>query len=144
MDRTKTTVVASLLGISYAYWSVYIIGFGAAIAIPASLLTFIAELDPIFAFAIADIITIAVPLIFVYFLLVLMIKYLNSSNSYLPFLVLFAPFCIQHLYFWMNMEFTQDWVYVLSTTMPRYILIILFALYFVKQTVEQQQCLVRK
>jgi hypothetical protein len=138
MDRTKTTVVATLLGIFYAYLSVYIIGFGAAIAIPASLLTPIAELDLILAFAMADIITIAIPLIIVYFIFVFTVKYFNSSNSYLPFLALLAPFCIQHIYFWINIEVVQDLAYVLSTTMPRYILIIFFALYFVKQASEQQ------
>lgn len=137
MDRVKITVLGIFLGILYAYLSVDIIGIGAAIAIPASILTPVAKAYPTFTFASVDLITIGLPLIVVYFLFVLIIKYFNSSKSYFPYLVLLVPFCIQHIYFFVIMGQTQDWVYTLATIMPRYIAIVLFALYFVKRAVNQ-------
>ena len=38
MDRVKITVLAALLGVLYAYLSVYIISIGVAIAVPANIL----------------------------------------------------------------------------------------------------------
>lgn len=137
MDRVKVTVLAVFLGVLYAYLSVYIIGFGAAIAIPESILTPIAKVAPILAFAMVDLITIGLPLIVIYFLFVLGVKYLNASKSYLPYLALFAPFFIQHIYFFVIMGQPQDWVYTLATILPRYIAILAFAYYFARRAVNQ-------
>ena len=98
MDRVKVTITAVFLGALYAYLSIYIIGFGAAIAIPASVLAPVAKAAPTFAFAMVDLITIGIPLIVAYSLFVMTIKYFNSSKSYFPYLILLLPFCIQHIY----------------------------------------------
>tara|TARA_B110000438_G_C15805044_1_gene646902 strand:- start:2431 stop:2655 length:225 start_codon:yes stop_codon:yes gene_type:complete len=73
-------VLAALLGILYAYLSVYIISIGAAIAVPANILAPIAKVPPTFAFALVDIITTALPLIMVYFLFAFIVKYFNSNK----------------------------------------------------------------
>ncbi|WP_298445864.1 hypothetical protein [uncultured Ferrimonas sp.] len=135
MDRVKITMLAIFLGVLYAYLSVYIIGIGAAVAIPASILTPVAKAYPTFAFAMVDLITIGFPLLIVYFLFVLIVKYFNSSNSYFPYLALLVPFFIQHIYLFVIMGQPQDLAYTLATIMPRYIAILLFALYFVKRAV---------
>jgi hypothetical protein len=137
MDRGKVTALAILLGALYAYLSVYIIGIGAAIAIPASILTPVAKAYPTFAFAMVDLITIGLPLIVVYFLFVLSLKFFNSSKSYFPYFLLLLPFCIQHIYFFVIIGQNQDWAYTLATIMPRYIAIVFFALYFAKRAVNQ-------
>jgi hypothetical protein len=61
MDRVKVIILSSFLGILYAYLSIYIIGFGTAIAIPASILAPAAKAAPTFAFATVDLITIGLP-----------------------------------------------------------------------------------
>jgi hypothetical protein len=122
MDRVKITVLATLLGVIYAYLSVYIISIGAAIALPANIFAPIAKVSPIFAFA--DIITTALPLIMVYFLFAFIVKYFNSNKHYLPFLVLLAPFCLQHTFFFVDMEQPQSWLYTIGTILPRYIAIV--------------------
>ena len=139
MDRVKITVLAALLGVLYAYLSVYIISIGVAIAVPANILAPIAKVSPIFAFAFAfaDIITTALPLIMVYFLFAFIVKYFNSNKHYLPFLVLLTPFCLQHIFFFVDMGQPQSWLYTLGTTLPRYIAIMFFALYVAKKATNQ-------
>jgi hypothetical protein len=63
MNRLKVIIIASLLGVLYAYLSIYIIGIGAAIAIPANILTPVVEAYPTVAFATVDLITIGLLLI---------------------------------------------------------------------------------
>jgi hypothetical protein len=137
MDRVKITVLAALLGVLYAYLSVYIISIGVAIAVPANILAPIAKVSPIFAFALVDIITAALPLIMVYFLFAFIVKYFNSNKHYLPFLVLLTPFCLQHIFFFVDMGQPQSWLYTLGTTLPRYIAIMFFALYVAKKATNQ-------
>tara|TARA_R110002124_G_scaffold179333_2_gene347005 strand:+ start:20025 stop:20426 length:402 start_codon:yes stop_codon:yes gene_type:complete len=130
-------VLAALLGILYAYLSVYIISIGAAIAVPANILAPIAKVPPTFAFALVDIITTALPLIMVYFLFAFIVKYFNSNKHYLPFLVLLAPFCFQHIFFFINIGQSQNWLFTIGTIMPRYIVIVFFALYVAKKAANQ-------
>lgn len=130
-------MLAALLGILYAYLSVYIISIGAAIAVPANILAPIAKVPPTFAFALVDMITAALPLIMVYFLFVFIVKYFNSNKHYLPFLVLLAPFCFQHIFFFINIGQSQNWLFTIGTIMPRYIVIVFFALYVAKKAANQ-------
>lgn len=130
-------MLAALLGILYAYLSVYIISIGAAIAVPANILAPIAKVPPTFAFALVDIITTALPLIMVYFLFAFIVKYFNSNKHYLPFLVLLAPFCFQHIFFFINIGQSQNWLFTIGTIMPRYIVIVFFALYVAKKAANQ-------
>tara|TARA_R110000787_G_scaffold74694_1_gene165906 strand:+ start:17674 stop:18075 length:402 start_codon:yes stop_codon:yes gene_type:complete len=130
-------VLAALLGILYAYLSVYIISIGAAIAVPANILAPIAKVPPTFAFALVDMITTALPLIMVYFLFAFIVKYFNSNKHYLPFLVLLAPFCFQHIFFFINIGQSQNWLFTIGTIMPRYIVIVFFALYVAKKAANQ-------
>ncbi|MGB0937147.1 MAG: hypothetical protein ACPGTQ_06800 [Colwellia sp.] len=139
MDRAKVTVLAIFLGTLYAYLSVYITGIGAAISIPASILTPVAKAYPIFAFGIVDLITIGLPLIVVYFLFALMVKYFNSSKSYFPYMALLIPFYVISFYSLATIEQSQDWAYTLGKITPRYIATIAFAIYFVKQTISQKK-----
>ncbi|UUO24948.1 hypothetical protein FGD67_18325 [Colwellia sp. M166] len=130
-------MLAALLGILYAYLSVYIISIGAAIAVPANILAPIAKVPPTFAFALVDMITTALPLIMVYFLFAFIVKYFNSNKHYLPFLVLLAPFCFQHIFFFINIGQSQNWLFTIGTIMPRYIVIVFFALYVAKKAANQ-------
>lgn len=88
IDRLKVIVIAIFLGVLYAYLSIYIIGIGAAIAIPASILTPVVKAYPIVAFAIEDLITIGLPL---------------SAASFIFFFVIMGQ--------------TQDWVFTLGTVL---------------------------
>lgn len=137
MDRVKITIVGVILGILYAFISVPITGIGAAIYIPASILDPLIGINPTFAFAVVDLITIGIPLIIVYFVFVLVINYFNASKSYIPYLVLLIPFIAQHIYFFIIMGLPQDWDYTLAKIIPRYIAITAISLYFVKRAVNQ-------
>jgi hypothetical protein len=137
MNRLKVIIIASFLGVLYAYLSIYIIGIGAAIAIPANILTPVVEAYPTVAFATVDLITIGLPLIAASFVFLVAVRYFNSRNSYFPYLVLFVPFCIQHIYLFVIMGQLQDWVFTLGTVLPRYIAILGFAYYFAKRAIKQ-------
>ena len=135
MNRLKVIVIAIFLGVLYAYLSIYIIGIGAAIAIPASILTPVVKAYPTVAFAMVDLITIGLPLVAASFIFLVAVRYFNPRKSYFPYLVLLVPFCIQHIYFSIIMGQHQDWVITLGTVLPRYIAILAFAYYFAKQAV---------
>ncbi|GAA5140082.1 hypothetical protein [Thalassotalea piscium] len=131
MDRVKITVLSVFLGLLYAYFAVYIAGIGAAIAIPAEILTPFVKDYPIFTFAMIDLITIGLPLIIIYCVFALLINHLNVSKSYFPYIALLLPYFALSIYFFSLMEPPQNWVYTFGTIVPRYFVLIVFAIFFI-------------
>ncbi|MCO4798145.1 MAG: hypothetical protein KC484_02950 [Colwelliaceae bacterium] len=138
MDRVKITVLVVFLGLLYAYLSVGIIGIGAAIAIPSEIIDVTMKSYPIFTFAVIDLITIGLPLIIVYLLFAVLIRYLNMSKSYVPYIALLLPFFGLNIYFF-SMLSPQDWEYTLGTIILRHFAIIACAIYFIKWSIRHEK-----
>ncbi len=129
MDRVKILMVSLMLGVLYAYISIPVMGIGAAIAIPSSIIAPIANTYPIIALALIDIVTIGLPLMVIYFLLALLVNYFNSNKHYFPFLLLLTPFLLQQFFFLFLVGQSSESINTFATIMPRYILIAAVALY---------------
>jgi hypothetical protein len=137
MDRVRIIVAAFFLGVLYAYLTSHVIGIGAAIAIPASILYPVVKSYPTFAFAMVDLITVGFPLIILYILFALTVKYFNSSKNYFPYLALLAPLFFVIIYESVTIGKPQDWSHSLAIITSRYIGIAVLALLFAKRAENQ-------
>ncbi|OUS70713.1 hypothetical protein B5G52_13750 [Pseudoalteromonas sp. A601] len=97
MDRAHF-IVCLFLGVFFAYISVPVFGYGAAIAIPVDMLLSFAKNFPNATLAAIDLITQALPLCLIYCVLALLIKHFKLANHW-GYLVLGIPFYILHSYF---------------------------------------------
>ncbi|MFN4055233.1 MAG: hypothetical protein ACK4GU_10200 [Alishewanella aestuarii] len=79
MEQLKNRAIALILGLVLAYAALWIIGVGAAIAIPAELLRPLAQVSTVLAFTLVDVLTIAVPLTAAFLILAFVVKLLIKS-----------------------------------------------------------------
>ena len=80
-----------MAGTFFVYLSIYVIGLGAAVAIPASILTPMAQLSPTMALSLTELITIGIPVALCFALFAWLCNLtINTVNYYL----LAAPFVV--------------------------------------------------
>ncbi len=137
MDRVHF-IVCLFLGIFFAYISVPVFGYGAAIPIPVDMLLPFAKNFPTATLAAIDLVTQAFPLCLIYCVLALLIKHFKLVN-HLYYLVLGVPFYILHSYFFILQLPAQNLGHTLGILLPKYIALGLFILYFVNQKLNRQK-----
>ena len=123
MDRVKNLIIISLLGILFAYASIIIIGYGAAIAIPVDLLGPLVKSSPYLAFATIDLLTLGLPLASCFMMLALLIKLIKVNTHHLCYVLLALPFLLLLCSILIMSFLNSENVYFLATTLPKYILL---------------------
>jgi len=137
MDRVHF-IVCIFLGVLFAYISIPVFGYGAAIAIPSDVLLPFAKNFPIATLSIIDLITQALPLCLIYCVIALLIKHFKLLNHWY-YLALGVPFYILHFYYFILQLPAQDLGGTLAILLPKYIALGLFILYFVNQSLNKQK-----
>ena len=137
MDRVHF-IVCLFLGIFFAYISVPIFGYGAAIAIPSDLLLPFAKDFPTATLATIDLITQALPLCLIYCVLALIINHFKLLSHWY-YLALGVPFYILHSYFFISQLPAQNLGHTLGILLPKYIALALIILYFINQALNKQK-----
>jgi len=121
MEQLKNRATALILGLVLAYAALWIIGVGAAIAIPAELLRPLAQVSTVLAFTLVDVLTIAVPLTAAFLILAFVVKLLIKKPDVSCYLLLLAPLVLTQLYFTLQAQpFILDNLLVM---LPRYLLL---------------------
>ncbi len=121
MEQLKNRATALILGLVLAYAARWIIGVGAAIAIPAELLRPLAQVSTVLAFTLVDVLTIAVPLTAAYLILAFVVKLLIKKPDVSCYLLLLAPLVLTQLYFTLQAQpIILDNLLVM---LPRYLLL---------------------
>ncbi|XQW83591.1 hypothetical protein ACOYR1_10525 [Thalassotalea piscium] len=137
MDRVKNYIFLVVLGLIFVYFSITIIGYGVAIAIPANILEPLAKSIPSLAFALIDLITLGVPLVIFYILLVQLSKLLKANDNPLAYVYLVLPFYFLHLYSYIITFPNSEVVFYLASTLPKYVLLGLCVWYLSKQRLKK-------
>jgi hypothetical protein len=125
MGKVKAHIVLVILGLVFAYFSNIIIGYGAAIAIPANILAPLVKSAPNFTFALVDALTIGIPIIIFYVLLVQLSKLFKVNNHDFAYAYLALPFFLLHLYYFIESFPNSGKLFYTITTIPKYILLAL-------------------
>jgi hypothetical protein len=121
MDQFKNRIVAVILGVALAYASIAIIGFGAAIVIPAGILKPVVQVSGLLAFTLVDLFTIAVPLAAAFLVLACASKLVIRKPDFTFYALLLAPLVLLQLYFVAQSQ--PQLLFNLVTTLPRYLLL---------------------
>lgn len=132
MDKTFVLIVSLILGTLFAYLSIQIIGYGAAIAIPIYIMEPITKSLPYTGFAIIDLITSGLPLALVYIIFALLLKQLTLGKTSPPYFVLSLPFLATHIYFVAMSLKHSGFTLWLITSLPKYALVAICVFYFIK------------
>ncbi|NMP33426.1 hypothetical protein HII17_17905 [Thalassotalea sp. M1531] len=123
-ENIKSFMFNSILGVIFAYISVVIFSFAAALPIPANVFEPIAQSSPKFAFAVLDLFTIGLPLAFTYFIFVYITRKSKTYVELVTPILLALPFFLLHSYF-VILSFPSSRIdFYLASTSPKYILLI--------------------
>ena len=121
MKQIKNRVIAIVLGIALAYASIFIIGIGAAVAIPSDILKPVAQVSGQLAFTLVDLFTIAVPLAAAFVVVALASKLVIRKPDFAFYALLLAPLVIMQLY--LVVQSQPQLLHNIVTTLPRYLLL---------------------
>ena len=132
MQRNKNIFIAIILGLALAWASVFIAGIGAAVSVPADLLSPIAQVSSLLAFTLVDLITIAIPLSAAFLIVAFIGKTLQKKPNLLFYVLLRAPLIALQLYLLLQPQ--QQLLFTLVTTLPRYILLAICFYFLVRST----------
>ena len=138
MDRVKIITLSLLLSLLYFYLSIYLTGIGAAIAIPESIIKPLIETAPTLAFASIDLITIGIPLIALYVAFAMVIRHFNHARSTVPYIILLLPFLSYSFFELVSLSYSNDLVHHLVTMLPKYMLVLMCSVTFIKLTKSTQ------
>ena len=133
MDRVKNYIIVIILGFIFAYSSIAIIGYGAAIAIPSNVLGPMVKVAPSFAFVVLDLLTLGLPLTIAYLAFVQVSKLIKANNINHAYILLAVPFFLLHIYLFIVTYPDSEVVVYFATTLPKYILLGLCVWYLSKQ-----------
>jgi hypothetical protein len=133
MDRVKSYIIVIILGVIFAYSSIAIMGYGAAIAIPSNVLESMANVAPSFAFVVLDLITLGLPLTIAYLVFVQVFKLIKANNINHACILLAVPFFLLHFYLFIITYPDSGVVLYWATTLPKYVLLGLCVWYLSKQ-----------
>ena len=137
MDRVHF-IVCLFLGIFFAYISIPVFGYGAAIAIPSDVLLPFAKNFPTATLASIDLITQALPLCLIYCALALLIKHFKLLSHWY-YLALVVPFYMLHSYLFILQLPAQNLGHALGILLPKYIALGLIVFYFVNEAFNKQK-----
>ena len=110
-------------GVAFVYLSIIVIGVGAAVAIPESILKPMVRFSPIIALSIVDLITIGIPVAICFFVFTWLFKLALKSINYYLFA---APYFLFMLYGLTNEGITNnDLTYYTAITVAKIIPVLL-------------------
>lgn len=116
MEVAKMYLSNLLVGLIFVYCSIYLAGFGAAIAIPAN---FLIELIAIFsataAFALVDFVTIGIPILAAYLVIVSVFRMITIHISYL---LIAAPYLLFNAFLYLEMRPHDGMFFTILTSLP--------------------------
>ncbi|RYV01976.1 hypothetical protein SOPP22_10375 [Shewanella sp. OPT22] len=130
MDRVKTSVISILLGLAFAYLSIAIIGYAAAIPISEQVLKPLMQLSSTFAFALINFFTSGIPLAIVYCFFAVILNFLYAGHFKLKFSLLALPFFLLH--FGLLVISSHENLFTLLVNIPQYITVFLAVLWVQK------------
>jgi len=119
-----------IFGCLFAYLSIPVIGYGAAIAIPTEVLSALYDLSPNFALSMVDFVTLGLPLLALLLVFLLISKSLYLKDKAYSYFILLTPFLALHLYFAFNTFSANIDNTTLLTSLPKYVLLVLFVALF--------------
>ncbi|MCH2089386.1 MAG: hypothetical protein MK175_19570 [Pseudoalteromonas sp.] len=119
-----------IFGCLFAYLSIPVIGYGSAIAIPTEVLSALYDLSPNFALSMVDIVTLGLPLLALLLVFLLISKSLYLKDKAYSYFILLTPFLGLHLYFAVNTFSANIDNTTLLTSLPKYVLLVLFVALF--------------
>ncbi|MDK9683146.1 hypothetical protein [Pseudoalteromonas shioyasakiensis] len=119
-----------IFGCLFAYLSIPVIGYGSAIAIPTEVLSALYDLSPNFALSMVDIVTLGLPLLALLLVFLLISKSLYLKDKAYSYFILLTPFLPLHLYFAVNTFSANIDNTTLLTSLPKYVLLVLFVALF--------------
>jgi hypothetical protein len=136
MGQLAKRLIAVLLGVALAWASIAIIGIGAAVAIPAEILKPVSQVSGVLALALADFITIAIPLAAAFLVLAFASKLVVKKPDNTFYLLLLAPLVLYHLYFLLQdlLQSQPQLLYATLTPLSRCILLAVCCYLLMRQT----------
>ncbi|MAD73208.1 MAG: hypothetical protein CML20_00110 [Rheinheimera sp.] len=117
----KRRVFPLILGVLLAWASIAIIGIGAAVAIPGSVLKPLMTFSPQLALTLIDLFTIALPLAAAFIVVILASRLVQKKPDTLFYLLLLAPLLCFQVYLLLGPS--QQLMAAALTTLPRYIVL---------------------
>ena len=120
MVKFKSYLIAVILGIALAFASVVIVGYGAAISVPAEILKALTQISDLLAFVVVDFFTIAVPLAVAFLLLAFVCKFFFKRPDDKFYLLLLAPLVLLNVYFLLQ---SPPQLNIIVPMLPRYLLL---------------------
>ncbi|SNY44967.1 hypothetical protein SAMN06297280_0812 [Arsukibacterium tuosuense] len=120
MELFKNRILPLILGSLFVVASIVIIGIGAAVPVSADLLTPLVKSLGMFAFALVDLVTIAIPLAAAFLVLAVVSRLINRAADATFYALLLAPFMLFDLYY---LLFNTITLTGLMNIVPRYILL---------------------
>lgn len=131
MGQYKSYLMAITLGIALAFASIGIVGYGAAITVPAETLRALMQISDLLAVIMVDFFTIAVPLALAFLLLAYSCKFILKTTDYKFFLLLLAPLVLLHAYFLLQ---SPQQLNLIAPMVVRYLLLTLCFYFLVRST----------
>lgn len=117
----KSRVFPLILGMLFAWASLAIIGIGAAVPIPGSVLKPLMTFSPQLALTLIDLFTIALPLVAAFLVVVLASRLVHKKPDLLFYLLLLAPVIFFQVY--LLLAPSQQLMTTALTTLPRYMVL---------------------
>jgi len=123
MPHVKTHLTTCLFGVIFAYFSVLLMGYSAAIPIPANIFEPIAQISPSFAFALVDALTLGLPLAIIYLLSYKLLNKIVKTNHLISPLLMLLPFVVLHAIFIILSFPNKQYLFYFASTFPKYVIV---------------------
>lgn len=121
MEPFRDRIISVTLGFVLAWASIFIVGFGAAIALPEQGLTVLLQFSELLTFALVDMLTIALPMTLAYCLTAVLGKRLVKTADWLYYALLLTPLLVLQGRFLLQIPEQQLQAFI--TILPRFILL---------------------
>lgn len=121
MGQYKHYLLAISFGLGLAYASIFIVGFGAAVAIPADIVKPLAQYSALLSSTLIDLVTIALPLAAAFLLCMVISSLVNKQPTNVFYVLQLVPLLGLHIYFMLQMPSLSKMG--LIPTLPRYLLL---------------------
>lgn len=129
MNKISRGIIALVLGVGFAFASVSIVGIGAAMSVPANIITPISQWSELFATILVDLVTIAIPLVAAFLLVSYICQRIFGQLDRHFVILLLVPLVLFQIYTLVMWPLPLDAV---LSTLPRYLLLVLCGCFLIK------------
>ena len=121
LEPFRERVISVTLGFVLAWASIFIVGFGSAVALPANGLKVLLQFSELLTFALVDMVTIAIPMTLAYCVTAVLGKWLVKTADWLYYALLLTPLLVLQGHFLLQIPDQQLQAFI--TILPRFVLL---------------------